>query len=111
MSDTVWVVEQRYEEDGMICRRMRHLSASRTDAEAWIESHPDLHRDEYWFAAWEQPVDERAHNVPAHTFYSREGEKLDSQPINQAAEDRRAEQGGLTTNNPGEMGSGSGTVG
>lgn len=110
MSKDVWVVEQRFEEDGMICHRLRHLASSQADAEAWINSHPELHREDYWFAVWQQPVDERAHNVPPHQFYSREGKTINQQPINQDAENRRAEQGGLTPNNPGE-GASSDTVG
>ncbi|MFB6346457.1 MAG: hypothetical protein ABEK50_11910 [bacterium] len=109
MNNKVWVVEQRYEDDGMICHRVRHLASSQADAESWIDSHPDLHRDDYWFAVWEQPVDARAHNVSPHQFYNRDGEKQDGQPINHDAENRRAEQGGLTTNNPRETNGG--TVG
>lgn len=84
----------------MICHRLRHLASSQADAEAWIKAHPELNRNEYWFAVWEQPVDERAHNVPPNKFYAQDGEKISKQPINQDAEDRRAEQGGLTINNP-----------
>jgi hypothetical protein len=104
LSRDVWVVEQRFEDDGMICHRLRHLASSQSDAEAWIDAHPDLHKENYWFALWEQPVDERAHSVPPHRFYTASGEPIDKQPINQDAEDRRAEQGGLTTNDPKETG-------
>lgn len=99
---SVWVVEQRWEDDGRIERRLRHLASSQADAETWIDSHPDLHEEDYWFALWEQPVDQRAHEVPPHQFYTREAEKIEQQPINRDAEDRRAEQGGLSTDVPGQ---------
>lgn len=100
----VWVVEQRWEQDGRIDRRLRHLASSHADAEAWIDSHPDLGPEGSWFAVWEQPVDERQLHVSPDVFYSSEGERLDAQPIDHEAENRRAEQGGLSPNIPGEEG-------
>ncbi len=100
----VWVVEQRWETEGRINRKLRHLASSRADAEAWINDHPEMGPEEYWFAAWEQPVDGRDHHVSPDVFYSASGEQLDAQPIDREADNRRAEQGGLSPNIPGEEG-------
>jgi len=100
----VWVVEQRWEQDGRIDRRVRHVASSHADAEAWIQDHPDLGREEYWFAVWDQPIDGHQHQIHPDHFYDAGGESLDSQPIDHDADNRRAEQGGLSANIPGEEG-------
>lgn len=81
-----------------------HLASSRGNAEAWINDHPDMRPDEYWFAAWEQPIDGQDYHVKPDVFYASSGEALDAQPIDHDAENRRAEQGGLSPNIPGEEG-------
>ncbi len=68
MSRSVWVVKQRFEDDGMIRHQLRHLASSQADAETCVDAHPDLHQRDYWFVVREQPVDEKAHSVPPHQF-------------------------------------------
>jgi hypothetical protein len=98
----VCVVELRQEVEGMIMRKIRHVASNFEKAMNWIHEHsvpsdPDTSTNkDYWYAVWEQDVDHDQMMDHPEYFVSKNGNILDSQPVDHDADARRAEQSGLS---------------
>lgn len=98
----VCIVEMRNEDNGVLKRELKHVASNFKKAMNWIHQHsipsdPETStKKDYWYAVWEQEVDhDPIMDHPEH-FVSKNGNILDSQPVDHDADARRAEQGGLT---------------